>query len=122
MMFYTKRLLHGSMGISVIREAGGVFWRAKPAKHPHPYPLSRESPMSLLHSLQDYAIVLINTKISLLSCQALALLNNKENTGCFQAKPGAFSPFHLFFPLGQVFPGADLRGVFLRRFRLCSFK
>jgi ribosomal protein S19E (S16A) len=108
MMFYTKRLLHGFIGISMIREAGGGVMRAKPAKHFHSYPLSREIPRSLLHSLQDYAIVLINTKISVLSCQALALLNNKENTGCIQAKPGAFSPFHLFFLLGQVFPGADL--------------
>jgi hypothetical protein len=35
-----------SMGISVIREAGGGVLRAKPAKHPHLPPLSREKPMS----------------------------------------------------------------------------
>jgi hypothetical protein len=37
----------GFIGIAVTREVYGDVLRALPAKHPHPYPLSREIPMNL---------------------------------------------------------------------------
>jgi hypothetical protein len=36
------------MGIAVTREVYGGVLRAKPIKHPHPYPLSRQIPMNLI--------------------------------------------------------------------------
>jgi hypothetical protein len=51
---FLLRLLYGGyMGIAVTREVYGGVLRALSAKHPHPYPLSREIPMNLYGRLME---------------------------------------------------------------------
>jgi hypothetical protein len=44
------------MGIAVTREVYGGVLRAKPIKHPHPYPLSRQIPMNLKFGSMGIAV------------------------------------------------------------------